>query len=78
VLGSGKSTIIDETVTYLPAQHRAKVLAQNLVAAALQLLEQDCQTVEGVLQGLGLPIKNVSDEQKKVLSLLVARTKSSD
>lgn len=76
VLGTGKSTVLDDTITYLPAFHPAKVLACDLIVGALQLLGQDRQAVEALLQGLGLPSKDYSEETQKLLAQLVARTKS--
>lgn len=78
VLGAGTTSIIDETVTYLPTSYAAKALATDLVAVALQLLEQDRQTVGDILHGLGLPAKHFSAEHQKLLAQLVDRIKGSE
>lgn len=68
VLGGGSRDVVSKTATYLPAQHRTKLLARDLLAAALRLLTEDCQTAEELLQGLGMEAKDFMGEPHKLLA----------
>ena len=68
VLGGGSHDVIRQTAMYLPVHHPSKLLARDLLAAALQLLTQECQAAEAVLEGLGIETKESAGESYKVLA----------
>ena len=68
--GSGKD-VMQQTATYLPTQYQAKRLTRQLAAALVQLLDEDCQTVEHILHGLGIPTKDLTDQHRRLLEQLL-------
>lgn len=68
VLGGGSRDVVRQTATYLPAQHHKKLLVRELLASALRLVTEDCQTAEELLQGLGMETKDFLGEPEKDLA----------
>jgi transcriptional regulator with XRE-family HTH domain len=64
--GSGKD-VVHQTVTYLPAQYQTKLLTRRLAGVLVQLLDQDCQTVEAILHGFGIPVTDLTAQQQRLL-----------
>ena len=54
ILGGGARDVVSQTATYLPAQQHKKLLVRELLASALRLVTEDCQTTEELLRGLGM------------------------
>jgi transcriptional regulator with XRE-family HTH domain len=68
VLGGGSRDVVSQTATYLLAQHHKKLLVRELLASALRLVTEECQTAEELLQGLGMETKDFLGEPEKDLA----------
>ena len=61
-----------------PPQYQSKRLAQQLAIALVQLLDQDCQAADDILHGLGIPTKDLTDQQRRLLEQLLQGTTGTD
>jgi len=70
VLGSGTKSITETTIQYFSASYRARVVLRRLIDTAAQLLGRDQETVEHTLADLGIPLKDLTPEQRKLFERL--------
>jgi PAS domain S-box-containing protein len=70
VLGVGTKSITETTIQYFSATYRARVVLRRLIDTAAQLLERDQETVEHALEELGIPLKELTPEQRKLFDQL--------
>ncbi|NOT57616.1 MAG: PAS domain S-box protein [Deltaproteobacteria bacterium] len=70
VLGTGTKAIAETTIQYFSATYRARLVLQRLIDTAAQLLGRDQETVEQALIELGIPLKTVTPEQRKLFEQL--------
>lgn len=70
VFGTGDDALLEETVHYLTESYPDRLLAVELTATVLRLLVRDRTTIERVLHALGLPMKDLPTEQRRVLEQL--------
>jgi PAS domain S-box-containing protein len=76
VLGTGSTAVLDETLRYLSASHRERVVARQLAETLLHVLARDVATIEGILGELEHPPKPLATSQRKLLEGLAAFTKT--
>jgi hypothetical protein len=76
VLGTGSTTVLDDTIAYLSASHRDHAVARQLAETMLQLLNRNVTGIERVLREFDRPPQPVTGSQKTVLDSLAALTKT--
>jgi PAS domain S-box-containing protein len=74
ILGTGSTTVLDDTIAYLAASHRDHAVARQLAETMLQLLDRNVAGVERVLRAFDRPPKPVTGSQKTLLETLAALT----
>jgi PAS domain S-box-containing protein len=70
VLGEGSTEALEETIVYLTASYRERVVSQQLARVLLQLLDLDVAKMERALREVGHPIPPLVGEQKRVVEQL--------
>jgi len=68
VLGGRDRDVVSKTATFLPAHHPRKLLALELLHAAVHLLTIERQAAEAVLHGLGIEASALSGESYTALT----------
>jgi PAS domain S-box-containing protein len=68
VLGGRDRDVISKTATFLPAHQPRKLLALDLLHAAVHLLTRESHAAEEVLQGLGIEATTLSGESYTALT----------
>ena len=71
ILGSGSTTLMDETIAYLTRIHRERVVVCQLIEALGYLLQRDRASIERILGGLDLLPQSISNTQQKLLEQLM-------
>jgi transcriptional regulator with XRE-family HTH domain len=64
VLGAANATVIEETVAYLAASRRERVLSRQLATTLTRLLDRDVATIERVLRAFDRPLPSLVGEQR--------------
>jgi PAS domain S-box-containing protein len=77
VLGTGTTTLLDETLAYLTDTHRDQRIVEQLIATLHAIFQRDRQKMDRVLGELGIPPKHLSLHQRTLLQLLGEITKQS-
>jgi len=70
VLGTRTKSITDTTIQYFSASYRARTVLRRLLDTAAALLGRDQETVEQTLADLGIPLKELTPEQRKLVEQL--------
>jgi transcriptional regulator with XRE-family HTH domain len=70
VLGEGSTEALEETIVYLTASYRERVVSRQLARVLLQLLDLDVAKMERALREVGHPIPSLVGEQKRVVEQL--------
>ena len=76
VLGTGSTTVLDDTIAYLSTSHRDHAVARQLAETMLQLLNRNVSGIERVLREFDRPPQPITGSQKTVLDSLAALTKT--
>ena len=76
VMGTGSTAVLDETLRYLAAGHRERVVARQLAEMLLHVLARDVGTIERILGELAHPPKPLSTSQRKLLEGLAEFAKT--
>ena len=76
VMGTGSTAVFDETLGYLSASHRERVVARQLAETLLHVLASDVGTIERILGELEHPPKPLATSQRKLLEGLAAFAKT--
>jgi PAS domain S-box-containing protein len=76
VMGTGSPAVFDETLRYLAAGHRERVVARQLAETLLHVLARDADTIERILGELAHPPKALSTSQRKLLESLAEFAKA--
>ncbi len=71
VLGATQATVLEETVAYLAASRRERVLQRQLAATLTRFLERDEATIERVLRAFDRPLPALEGEQRLLHEQLV-------
>jgi PAS domain S-box-containing protein len=70
VLGEGSTEALEETIVYLTASYRERVVSRQLASVLTQLLDRDVAKMERTLREVGRPIPPLIGEQKKAVEQL--------
>ena len=68
VLGGRDRDVVSNTATFLPAHHRRKLLAQDLLRAALHLLASESRAAEDVMHGLEIEAPELTGDPYTALA----------
>ena len=70
IFGTSADPLLDATIHYLTDSYPDRTLTLELAATVVRLLTRDHTMLARLLQTLGLPTKDVSTEQKRLLDQL--------
>ena len=70
VLGEGSTEALEETIVYLTASYRERVVSRQLASVLTQLLDRDVAKIERALREVGRPIPPLVGEQKRAVEQL--------
>ena len=68
VLGGRDRDVVSKAATFLPAHHRRKLLAQDLLRAALHLLASESRAAEDVMHGLEIEAPELTGDPYTALA----------
>lgn len=67
VLGEGSTEALEETIVYLSASYRERVVSRQLASVLTQLLDRDIAKMERVLQEVNRPLPALVGEQRRLV-----------
>jgi hypothetical protein len=70
VLGEGSTEALEETVIYLAAGYRERLMSQQLARVLHGLLDRDVARIERVLRAVDRPFSPLSPEQRRLVEQL--------
>ncbi len=70
VLGVGTKPITETTIQYFSATYRTRIVLRRLLDTAARLLGRDQDTIDQALEELGIPLKDLTPEQRKLVDQL--------